>query len=70
MSVRLSAFFFLFSDAKFKPAAKHALTQPRASAEGARSVLPMRWGRDQDGLITVRLMPFLPDDAPSPSQAN
>jgi hypothetical protein len=38
-------FLLFFSDAKFKPAATHALTQPRTSAEGARSVLPVRWGR-------------------------
>jgi hypothetical protein len=33
------------SDAKFRPAATHARTQPRRLAEGARSVLPVRWGR-------------------------
>jgi hypothetical protein len=43
------------SDAKCKPAATHALTQPRRSAEGARSVLPM------PAAGTIRLMPFLPD---------
>jgi hypothetical protein len=47
--LRLRVFFFSF-DAKFQPAAKHALTQPRTSAEGARSVLPMRWGRSDSCL--------------------
>jgi hypothetical protein len=37
--------FFPPSDAKFRPASAHALTQPRRSVGGARSVLPMRWGR-------------------------
>jgi hypothetical protein len=72
-------FFFFFSDAKFKPAATHALTQPRTSAEGARFDTRTRTtkgvgGRSSlgpaDAVGTVRLMPSLPDDVPSPSQAS
>ena len=49
--LRILMLFNIFRhDAKFKPAATHALTQPRASAEGARSVLPMRWGRSDSCL--------------------
>jgi hypothetical protein len=54
--------FFFFPDAKFKPAAKHALTQPMTSAEGARSVLPVRWGRSDSCLSspTTRHHPAKP----------
>jgi hypothetical protein len=31
---------------KFRPAAVHAHTQPGRSAEGARSLLPVPWGRE------------------------
>jgi hypothetical protein len=57
-------FCFFFSDAKLKPAATHALTQPTKDVGGRSSLGPA------DALGTARLMPVLPDDAPSPSQAN
>jgi hypothetical protein len=54
--------FFPPSDAKFKPAATHALTQPRRSAEGGRSVLPVRWGRSDScpSSTTTRRHPTKP----------
>jgi hypothetical protein len=53
--------FFFPSHAKFRPAATHAPTQPTKEV-GGRSLLG-----PADAVGTIRLMPFLPDDAPSPS---
>ena len=61
---KFASFFFFFSDAKFRPAATHALAHTTKEVGGRSSPGPA------DAVGTVRLMLFLPDDAPSPSQAN
>jgi hypothetical protein len=61
--------FFLFffpplTPSLIKPAATHTRTHTTKEAGGKSSLGPA------DAVGTIRLMPFLPDDAPSPSQAN